>query len=79
MAHTCNQEAEIKRIEVQGQPRKIFCDTPISKITRAKWTRGVAHVVECLQMQSPEFKPSPSLPLQLKKKGVMANSVATVI
>jgi hypothetical protein len=33
---------------------------PISKITRAKWTGGVAQVVSvpALQMQSPEFKPS---------------------
>jgi hypothetical protein len=31
-------EAEIGRIVVQGQPRQIAGETPISKITRAKWT-----------------------------------------
>jgi hypothetical protein len=30
------QEAEIRRIKVQRQPRQIFPETPISKITRAK-------------------------------------------
>jgi hypothetical protein len=34
---TC--EAEIRRIVVRGQPRQIVPKTPISKITRAKWTR----------------------------------------
>jgi hypothetical protein len=48
-------EAEIRRTEVQGQPRQIVCETPISKITRAKWTGG----------SSPEFKPQPH---QKKKK-----------
>jgi hypothetical protein len=36
------QEAEIRRITVQGKPRQIVLKTPISKITRAKWTGGVA-------------------------------------
>jgi hypothetical protein len=31
-------KAEIRRIEVQGQPGQIVPETPISKITRAKWT-----------------------------------------
>jgi hypothetical protein len=35
------REAEIGRIKVQGK-------TPISKITRAKWTGGVAQAVERL-------------------------------
>jgi hypothetical protein len=33
---------------VRGQPRQIIHGTPISKITKAKWTRGVAVVVENL-------------------------------
>jgi hypothetical protein len=41
-------EAEIGRIKVQGQPREIVPETPISKITRTKWTGGVAKVVEHL-------------------------------
>jgi hypothetical protein len=31
---------------VQGQPRKIVQENPISKITRAQWTGGVAQAVE---------------------------------
>jgi hypothetical protein len=34
-------EAEIKRIGVPGQLKKIVHETPISKIARAKWTGGV--------------------------------------
>jgi hypothetical protein len=41
-------ETEIRRITVQGHPRKIVCETPISKITRAKWTGDVAQAVELL-------------------------------
>jgi hypothetical protein len=33
---------------VQGQPGKIVHESPISKITRAKWTGSVAQVVEHL-------------------------------
>jgi hypothetical protein len=29
-------EAEIERVTVQDQPWKIFCETPISKVTRAE-------------------------------------------
>jgi hypothetical protein len=36
------------RIAVQGLPRQIVHETPISKITWAKWTGGVDQVVECL-------------------------------
>jgi hypothetical protein len=38
---------------------KIVHETPISKITTAKWTGGMDQVVEhqLLQMLSPEFKP----------------------
>jgi hypothetical protein len=35
-------EAEIGRIVVQGQPGQILCEMNISKITRAKWTGGMA-------------------------------------
>jgi hypothetical protein len=41
-------EAEIGRIVVQGQPRQIVHEIPISKIIRTKWTAGMAQVVECL-------------------------------
>jgi hypothetical protein len=39
-------EVEICRSTVQKQPGKIVSKTPISKITRAKLTAGVAQVVE---------------------------------
>jgi hypothetical protein len=41
-------EVVIQRITVLGQPREILHQTPISKISRAKWAGGVAQVVECL-------------------------------
>jgi hypothetical protein len=41
-------ESEIKRIEVQGQPKQSVYETPISKITRAKWTGGVQAVEHLL-------------------------------
>jgi hypothetical protein len=47
-------EAEIGRItDGEASWDKEF-KTPISKITRAEWTRGVAQVTECLR--SREFK-----------------------
>jgi hypothetical protein len=39
-------EAEIRRIEVQGQTGQVFCKTTSPKITRAKWTGGVAKAVK---------------------------------
>jgi hypothetical protein len=47
-------EAEIRRIMGQSQSKQIVHETPISKITKAKWTGGVAQAVESLL---PEFKP----------------------
>jgi hypothetical protein len=41
-------EAEIERIAVQGQPGQIVCISKKKKVTRAKWTRGVAQAVEHL-------------------------------
>jgi hypothetical protein len=40
--------ADLGRNVTHGQPGQIVHETPISKITRAKWTGGVAQVVECL-------------------------------
>jgi hypothetical protein len=58
-------EAEIRRITVQGQSRQIVCKTPISKITRAKWTGGVAQMVERLcKLKALSSKP---IPTKLKK------------
>jgi hypothetical protein len=55
VARVCNPsylEAEIGRIMVQAQPRQIVLKTPISKITRAKWTGGVAQAVELEALSS---------------------------
>jgi hypothetical protein len=41
-------EAEIRRVMIQGQLGQIVHEIPISKITRAKWTGGVAQAVERL-------------------------------
>jgi hypothetical protein len=41
-------KVEITRIVSGGQPWQIVQDTPMSKITRAKWTGGVAQAVEHL-------------------------------
>jgi hypothetical protein len=41
-------KAEIRSIAVEGQPRQIVNETPISKITRAEWTGGTAQAVEHL-------------------------------
>jgi hypothetical protein len=51
-------EAEIGKIVVQVQPRKIVHETPISKITRAKWTGGVAQVVEHLLCKHEAVSPN---------------------
>jgi hypothetical protein len=41
-------EAEIERIAVKDQPGQIVRETPISKITRAKWSGDMAQAVESL-------------------------------
>jgi hypothetical protein len=41
-------EVEIGKITVWGKPRQIVQWDPISKVTRAKWTGGVAQVLEFL-------------------------------
>jgi hypothetical protein len=41
-------EAEMGRIAVRSQSRQILLEIPISRITRVKWTGGVAQVVKYL-------------------------------
>jgi hypothetical protein len=62
---------------VGSQPGQIVHETPISKITSAKYTGGVAQEVECLickvpalQVQSPEFKLQSYQKIVLKKEMV---------
>jgi hypothetical protein len=45
------QEAEMRRIAVQSQPRQIVCETLSQENPSQKWTRGIA------QGAGPEFKP----------------------
>jgi hypothetical protein len=55
-------------MEVQGQPRQIVCETPIFKITRAKWAGGMCQAVEHLfwkhEALSSNPSPAPHPPLQ---------------
>jgi hypothetical protein len=53
-------EVEIWRIEVRDQTEQIVPKTPISKITRAKWTGGVAHAVESLLCKHKALSSNPS-------------------
>jgi hypothetical protein len=59
-------EAVIRRIPFQGQFRQIVHQTSISKITRAKWTLGTAHVVEPLLCKCETLNSNP--PVAQKKK-----------
>jgi hypothetical protein len=60
-------EVDIERMVVGSQPGQIAPETPISKITRAKQTRGVAQVVvPDLQVFNPEFTCPP--PPKKRKK-----------
>jgi hypothetical protein len=50
----------MRRVVVQGQPEQIVLETRISKITRAKWTGGVAQVVELLLCKHKALSSNPS-------------------
>jgi hypothetical protein len=52
---------------VQGQPGQIVQETLIFKIARAKWTGGMALVVEHLVGKSEALSPNPSPNLPPKK------------
>jgi hypothetical protein len=54
-------DAEIRRIMVQGQTRANSSQYPISKITREKWTIGVARAAENLlcKLKALSLNPSP--------------------
>jgi hypothetical protein len=41
-------ETKIRRIKDRGHSRQIVYETPISKITKAKWTGDMANAVELL-------------------------------
>jgi hypothetical protein len=43
---------------VPGQPKQIVPETPIFKITRAKWTEGMAQAVEQLLCKCEALSPN---------------------
>jgi hypothetical protein len=53
-------EAMFRRIAVQGQPRQIVHETPISKITRAKWAGDVTQATESLLCECVALSSNPS-------------------
>jgi hypothetical protein len=59
-------EAEIRRITIQNEPRQIVHETPISKITREKWTGGMVQVVEHLLCKCKALSSNPT-PAKNKK------------
>jgi hypothetical protein len=58
-------EAETRRIKVGGQSGQIVLETPISK---AKWTGGVAQMVECLLCELKTLSSNPTATKKEKKK-----------
>jgi hypothetical protein len=44
----------------RGHPGQIICETPISKISRAKWTGDVAQAVEHCKYKALSSNPSPT-------------------
>jgi hypothetical protein len=62
-------EAEIRRTVIQGQPGQTVHKTlsPISRITRAKWTGGVVQTMEYLLCSCEALSSNPS-PTKKKKK-----------
>jgi hypothetical protein len=63
-------ETETGRILVTGQPRQMVHETPICRITRAKWTGGVTQVVLCLlckcEALSSNSSPTKNKPTKIK-------------
>jgi hypothetical protein len=55
-------EADIRRIVIWGHPGGNSSQDPIFKITRAKWTGGVAQAVECLlcKLKALSSNPNPT-------------------
>jgi hypothetical protein len=59
VAHTCTWEAEIRKTGSKPAWANSSQD-PISKITRAKWTGGVAQAVGCLLCKCDTLSSYPS-------------------
>jgi hypothetical protein len=53
---------------VQGQPRQIVLKNLTSKITRAKWTKGVAQAVQCLLCKYEALSSKPHTKKKTKKQ-----------
>jgi hypothetical protein len=65
------QEANIRRILVQGQHRKVAHETTSSKLARAKWTADVAQVVEPLLCKPEALNSNPSPSPPKKARGLL--------
>jgi hypothetical protein len=61
------QGAEIRRIKVQGKPRKIVQETPISKITKTKQIGDVVQEVDHQLCKCEAPSSNPSTPKKKKK------------
>jgi hypothetical protein len=59
---------------VQGQTRQTVCENPISKRARAKWTRGVAQVVELLLCKFEALSSHLKQQQQQKKLGTVVHT-----
>jgi hypothetical protein len=62
-------EAEI-RTAVLGRSGQIVPETPFPKITRVKWTGGVAQAIECLLCKGKALSSNPS-PIKTDKQKEM--------
>jgi hypothetical protein len=63
-------EAETGKIKNGGQHRQIVHKTPISKITRAKWTGGVDQAVEYLLFEYKVLSSNPNPTKKINKKHI---------
>jgi hypothetical protein len=54
----------------KAKPGQIVWETPISKMTRVKWTGGVAQVVQCLFGKTKTLSSNPSYMKRKRKKWI---------
>jgi hypothetical protein len=72
------REAEIRRITIRGQSRRTVRKTPLSKITRAKWTGDVAQEHLLYKHEAQSWKPQPTKQTNKKPCRVTPTSGETV-
>jgi hypothetical protein len=54
-------------MKVPGQPRQIVQETPVSKITKAKWTGGVSQAVHSPELNPQSHQKKPTFTLDSSK------------